>query len=196
MSLIKDLLFGHSVAHTIFVLSAVIAIGVAIGNIKIFKISPGIAGVLFSGIIFGHFGIAFNNEILEFIREFGLILFVYTIGIQIGPAFFASFLKQGFKLNLLAAVIVCAGFITASVIFYLSGQPVPVVVGIMSGAVTNTPGLGMAQQTLLEATKGDATIVKTTGAAYALCYPFGIFGIILTMLAIKKIFAINILSEE
>ena len=145
-----QLFVGHSVAHTMIILSLVIALGVAIGHLKLFSISLGIAGVLFSGLAFGHFHLTVNDEIIEFAREFGLILFVYTIGMQVGPGFFASFRRQGLKLNLLAISIVLLGVATAVAIHFLGGVDIPVIVGLLSGAVTNTPGLGAAQQALRE----------------------------------------------
>ncbi|MBW7909148.1 MAG: putative transporter [Kiritimatiellae bacterium] len=190
MDWLLQLFTGHSVAHTVIILSLVIALGVAIGHIKVFGISLGIAGVLFSGLLFGHFQLTINEEILEFCREFGLVLFVYTIGMQVGPGFFSSFRKQGLRLNMLAASIVLGGVIVALVIHLLLKVPVPVVVGLLSGAVTNTPGLGAAQQALSERL-GNSPDLALPGMAYAVAYPFGILGIILTMIAVRYVFRIN-----
>ncbi|MCO5045336.1 MAG: putative transporter [Kiritimatiellae bacterium] len=190
MDWLLQLFTGHSVAHTVIILSLVIALGVAIGHIKVFGISLGIAGVLFSGLLFGHFQLTINEEILEFCREFGLVLFVYTIGMQVGPGFFSSFRKQGLRLNMLAASIVLGGVIVALVIHLLLKVPVPVVVGLLSGAVTNTPGLGAAQQALSERL-GNSPDLALPGMAYAVAYPFGILGIILTMIAVRHVFRIN-----
>ena len=184
-----------SMARTVLILSAVVASGIAMGNIRIAGISLGIAGVLFTGLTFGHFGLSFDNHILEFAREFGLVLFVYTIGIQVGPSFFASFKKQGIKLNLLAGSIVLLGVIAAVVIKYATDLPIAVVVGLLSGAVTNTPGLGAAQQALKEQSPAIADAGETSGMAYAVAYPFGILGIILTMIGIRLLLRINVQKE-
>lgn len=185
-----QLFTGHTTAHDVITIALVIALGVSFGHLRIFGISLGIAGVLFSGLLFGHFQITVNAEILEFAREFGLILFVYTIGMQVGPGFFASFRRQGLKLNLLAISIVLGGVLTAIVLWWAFDLPVPVVVGLLSGAVTNTPGLGAAQQALRER-MADSPDLALPGMAYAVAYPYGILGIILTMIAIRYLFRIN-----
>jgi putative transport protein len=136
-----------------------------------------------------------DGEIIEFAREFGLILFVFTIGLQVGPSFFASLRKQGLKLNLLAAAVVFLGVATAIAVHFLGGVPIAVVVGLLSGAVTNTPGLGAAQQALKEALPHVADAGELSGMAYAVAYPFGIIGIILTMIASRWIFHINTAKE-
>lgn len=194
MDWLIQLFTGHSAAHTVIVLSLVIALGVALGHVKVFGISLGIAGVLFSGLLFGHFHLTVNEEILEFAREFGLILFVYTIGMQVGPGFFASFRKQGLKLNALAASIVLTGVAVAVALHFIFDLPVPVLVGLLSGAVTNTPGLGAAQQALRERI-ADSPDLALPGMAYAVAYPFGILGIILTMIAIRRFFRIKTEQE-
>lgn len=191
MDWLIQLFTGHNTAHTVIILSMVIALGVAIGHVKIFGISLGIAGVLFSGLAFGHFHLTVNEEIIEFAREFGLILFVYTIGMQVGPGFFASFRRQGLKLNLLAISVVLLGVATAIAIHFLGGLDIPVVVGLLSGAVTNTPGLGAAQQALRERLADQPDVLALPGMAYAVAYPFGILGIILTMIAVRYFFRIN-----
>lgn len=185
-----QLFTGHSAAHTVIVLSLVIALGVAIGHIRIAGVSLGIAGVLFSGLLFGHLRMTTHDEILEFVREFGLILFVYTIGMQVGPGFFASFRRQGLKLNALAAAVVLLGVAVAVSMHFLLDLPVAVLVGLLSGAVTNTPGLGAATQALHERIAGSPDLALP-GMAYAVAYPFGILGIILTMLLIRHLFRIK-----
>jgi putative transport protein len=187
----KDLIFGHSVAHAVLVLSAVITLGVTLGHLRIFGISIGIAGVLFSGIAFGHFGLGIEPAILEFAREFGLILFVYTIGMQVGPSFFASFRKQGLKLNMLAASVVFLGVLVALGLHFFAHLPISVVVGLLSGAVTNTPGLGAAQQALHERLPDMVNSAEISGMAYAVAYPFGIIGIILCMILVRIVFRIS-----
>ena len=195
MTWLFDLISGHSIAHDMLVLSAVIAIGIAIGHIRLFGISLGIAGVLFSGLLFAHFGLNINHEILEFCREFGLILFVFTIGMHVGPSFFASFRKQGIKLNLLAASVVLLGVGVTLGLYYFADLPLPVAVGLLSGAVTNTPGLGAAQQALREGLPDIANSGELSGMAYAVAYPFGIIGIILTMLLIRAATRVNLARE-
>ena len=190
-----DLITGHSIAHTMLILSGVIALGIAIGHIRFFGISLGIAGVLFSGLLFGHFGLNIDHEILEFCREFGLILFVFTIGMHVGPSFFASFRKQGLKLNLLAASVVFLGVLVTLGLIYFADLPLAVAVGLLSGAVTNTPGLGAAQQALREGLPAVINTGELSGMAYAVAYPFGIIGIILTMLLIRTVAKINLPKE-
>ena len=153
MDWLNSLLFGNGIAHTILIYSFVIFTGLILGKIKFFGISLGSTFVLFMGILVGHFGFQVNHEILDFIKDFGLILFIYSIGLQVGPGFFSSFKKGGITLNLLAASIVLLGVIVATAFFFiLNGRiSMPMIVGIMSGAVTNTPGLGAAQEALRQA---------------------------------------------
>ncbi len=196
----SELIMGHSVAHVLLVLSIVVALGVAAGRVKIGGVSMGIAGVLFSGIFIGHLygskGIApVSAELLEFIRDFGLVLFVYTIGVQIGPAFFASFKRNGLLLNSLTVVVVLLGVGIAAVICHLSGLHVATVAGVMSGAVTNTPGLGAAQQAVSEAFPSDPKLAQLPALGYAMTYPFGIFGIIIVMLLAKLLFRVDVVKE-
>lgn len=196
MNWFTDLLWSETVAHTILIYSFVIAIGIALGKFKIFGISLGITFVLFAGILVGHLGFKVNPEMLDFIKEFGLILFVFSIGLQVGPGFFESFKKGGLTLNLLALSIVFLGGITAVVLHFVTGMSMPMLVGVMSGAVTNTPGLGAAQQALNQVSanlpKGEVPVI---GLGYAVAYPFGVMGIILTMLLIRKLSKINIQQE-
>ncbi len=191
-----DLITGHSIAHTVLVLSGVIALGISLGHIRFFGITLGIAGVLFSGLLFGHFGMNIDHEILEFCREFGLILFVFTIGMHVGPSFFASFRKQGLKLNLLAASIVFLGVGVTLGLYYFADLPLSVAVGLLSGAVTNTPGLGAAQQALREGLPEVTNTGELSGMAYAVAYPFGIIGIIITMLLIRAVAKVNLSKES
>ncbi|MDT8286517.1 MAG: hypothetical protein RQ748_05350, partial [Elusimicrobiales bacterium] len=141
MDLLAYLFSPQSAAHTVFVMMIVAAAGLAIGNIKIFGINLGIAGVLFSGILFGHFGFDADHDTLEFLRDFGLILFVYSIGTQVGPGFFSAFRREGIRLNLLAAAVVLGGVAVTVAIAGLAGYDIPTAVGMYSGAVTNTPSL-------------------------------------------------------
>ncbi|MFK5949050.1 MAG: putative transporter [Methylococcales bacterium] len=190
------LLTGDSVAHTLLVISLVISFGLAIGEIPIFKIKLGIAGVLFSGLAFGHFGMSIDGHILHFLREFGLILFVYAIGLQVGPGFVNSFLQNGIKLNLLAASIVILGAVITILLSHFGGIEIPVAVGLFSGATTNTPSLAAAQEILGSLPGIDDDTLKQPGLGYAVAYPFGIIGIILSMLLTKYFFKVNIESAE
>ncbi|MFZ4741837.1 MAG: putative transporter [Bacteroidales bacterium] len=196
MNWLTDLLWSETVAHTILIYSFVIALGIALGKIKIYGISLGITFVLFAGIMIGHFGFKVNSEMIDFIKEFGLILFVFSIGLQLGPGFFESFKKGGITLNLLALSIVFLGGLTTIVLHYVTRMPMSVMVGIMSGAVTNTPGLGAAQLALKQVSAGlPETNLPNIGLGYAVAYPFGVVGIIITMLLIKKLSKINIQQE-
>lgn len=196
MDWFNDLLWKESVAQTIFLYSIVIAIGVALGKLKIYKISLGITFVLFAGIAVGHFGFKVNHQVIDFVKDFGLILFVYSIGLQVGPGFFASFKKGGFTLNLLAMIIVLLGATTAILLHLITGMPMSMMVGVLSGAVTNTPGLGAAQQALKQISEvNPGTEIPNIGLGYAVTYPFGVLGVILTMLLIRKVAGIDIKKE-
>ncbi len=192
MDWLNELIFGTGIAHSMFVFALVISIGIALGRIKIFGISLGITWILFVGIAFGHFGLIIDGDILHFMKEFGLILFIYSIGMQVGPSFFSSFKKGGLKLNLLAVSIVFLGVITTLVIHLITNIPISTMVGILSGAVTNTPGLGAAQQTLFDVT---GTTDPTISMGYAVAYPLGVVGIILSLILLRYIFKINFAKE-
>ena len=194
MEWLWNLMADHeSVAYTVIVYSVVIAIGVALGKVKFFGISFGIAWVLFAGIAMAEMGFTVNTHIQHFIKEFGLILFVYTIGLQVGPGFFSAFKKEGIKLNLLAVISIAACVATVIAIHYLTNTDMSTLVGIMSGAVTNTPGLGAANAALAEKFGEDAPSLTTM---YAVAYPFGVFGIIIVMLGLRGIFKVNIEAEK
>ena len=194
MEWLWNLMADHeSVAYTVIVYSVVIAVGVALGKIKIFGISFGIAWVLFAGIAMAEMGFTVNTHIQHFIKEFGLILFVYTIGLQVGPGFFSAFKKEGIKLNLLAVISIATCVATVIAIHYLTNTDMSTLVGIMSGAVTNTPGLGAANAALAEKFGEDAPSLTTM---YAVAYPFGVFGIIIVMLGLRGIFKVNIEAEK
>ena len=208
LSWLSGLIWGESVAQAVVVLGLVIAGGMALGSIRVLGIGLGIAGVLFSGIFAGQVGLHINQEILEFAREFGLILFVYTVGLQVGPGFFSSLRRHGLRLNLMAAGIVLLGALIAVMISKFGGIQMPAAVGLFSGGTTNTPSLAAAQQALRElVTAGASTplspalqqqldaTVTLPGQAYAIAYPFGVIGIILTMLLIRAIFRINTQEE-
>lgn len=194
MEWLWNLMADHeSVAYTVIVYSVVIAIGVALGKVKFFGISFGIAWVLFAGIAMAEMGFTVNTHIQHFIKEFGLILFVYTIGLQVGPGFFSAFKKEGIKLNLLAVISIATCVATVIAIHYLTNTDMNTLVGIMSGAVTNTPGLGAANAALAEKFGEDAPSLTTM---YAVAYPFGVFGIIIVMLGLRGIFKVNIEAEK
>ena len=194
MEWLWNLMTNHeSVAYTVIVYSVVIAIGVALGKVKFFGISFGIAWVLFAGIAMAEMGFTVNTHIQHFIKEFGLILFVYTIGLQVGPGFFSAFKKEGIKLNLLAVISIATCVATVIAIHYLTNTDMSTLVGIMSGAVTNTPGLGAANAALAEKFGEDAPSLTTM---YAVAYPFGVFGIIIVMLGLRGIFKVNIEAEK
>ncbi len=195
-SIMDDLfthLVGNGIARTMLVLSLVIALGVALSKIKIRGISFGVTWILFVGIVAGHYGLTIDHDTLHFIKEFGLILFVYSIGLQVGPGFFSSFKEGGVKMVCCAASVVVLGAITTYIIHLLTGTPMTTMVGVMSGAVTNTPGLGAAQQAYADATGiNDPTIAL----GYAVAYPLGVVGIILSMIAIRFITRVNYVEEN
>ncbi|MCA1924478.1 putative transporter [Buttiauxella noackiae] len=186
------------IALTVSMLALVAVVGLWIGNIKIRGVGFGIGGVLFGGIIVGHFiseaGVSLNGDMLHFIQEFGLILFVYTIGIQVGPGFFSSLRVSGLRLNLFALLIVVIGALVTALVHKIFDVPLPVVLGVFSGAVTNTPALGAGQQILADLGTPSALVDKM-GMSYAMAYPFGICGILLTMWLIRMAFRINVDQE-
>ena len=186
------------IAITISLLALVAVIGLWIGHWKIKGVGFGVGGVLFGGIIVAHFtnqyGLKLDTHTLHFVQEFGLILFVYTIGIQVGPGFFSSLRRSGLKLNGFAFLIVLLGGITVVFIHKFADVPLDIILGIYSGAVTNTPSLGAGQQILSELGMNSTT--ETMGMAYAMAYPFGICGILLTMWLIRLFFKVNVDEEE
>lgn len=196
MNWLHDLLWQETVAHTILIYSLIIVTGVFLGKLKIFGVSLGITFVLFAGLAAGHFGLSANHLVIEFVKDFGLILFVFSIGLQVGPGFFSSFRKGGLSLNIMALMIVLLGGLCVLAIHYITGMSMPILVGVMSGAVTNTPGLGAAQQALYQVSGNmPANSVPEISLGYAVAYPFGVLGIILAMLAIRKILGINVQKE-
>lgn len=193
MGWFTDLIWTNSVAHTILLLSLVIALGVMLGHTKIFGISLGMTMILFVGIFFGHLGLTIEPEILHFMKEFGLILFVYAIGLQVGPGFRSSLRKGGITLNLLATAIVVLGMVTTIILHYATGLSMNTMVGILSGAVTNTPGLGAAQSASASIT---GTVDPTIALGYAVAYPLGVIGIILSISLMKIFFKIRLEDEN
>ena len=186
------------IALTVSILALVAVVGLFIGNVKFRGVGLGIGGVLFGGVIVGHFvsqaGMTLSSDMLHVIQEFGLILFVYTIGIQVGPGFFASLRVSGLRLNLFAVLIVIIGGLVTAILHKLFDIPLPVVLGIFSGAVTNTPALGAGQQILRDLGTPMA-MVDQMGMSYAMAYPFGICGILFTMWMLRVIFRVNVETE-
>ncbi|HIF9151788.1 TPA: putative transporter [Photobacterium damselae] len=186
------------IALSISILALVAVLGLWMGNWRIRGVGLGIGGVLFGGIIVGHYtdawDIALDAHTLHFIQEFGLILFVYTIGIQVGPGFFASLRSSGLKLNGFAALIVVIGCLVAILLHQFFDVPLPVILGVYSGAVTNTPSLGAGQQILSELGANES-MLDLTGMGYAVAYPFGICGILLTMWLVRLLFKVNVDHE-
>ncbi len=182
-----------SVAYTIIAYSFTIAIGLALGKIRFKGISLGSTFVLFVGLLLGHFGMTISHETSHFLKEFGLILFIFSIGLQVGPGFFSSFKEGGVKLNLLATLLVVLGMgITIAAYYILQGETsMPMLVGVMSGAITNTPGLGAAQEAL-----NQMGGTEPISLGYAVAYPMGVVGTILTLLILRGIFRVNLKREE
>ncbi len=192
---ILQLFTKETTAGSLVILAIICITGILLGKIKIFNIKLGIAGVLFTGIIAGHLGAHVQHDVLHFIKEFGLILFVYSIGIDIGPRFLASFRNNGVTINVLASSIVLLGFIIALSLKFIFNLEIEVIAGILSGSVTNTPSLGAAQTVISEQIPNGAELAPVAGMAYAVAYPFGILGIILVMILLKKIYRISIPHE-
>ena len=195
MDWLQNLLFDeNSIAHIVLLYSFVIAVGVLLGKIKFFGVSLGVTFVLFTGIVCGHFGLTGNTQILTFLQDFGLILFVFCIGLQVGPSFFSSFKKGGIAMNLVAMGIVALNIVVALALYYgLNGRiELPMMVGILCGAVTNTPGLGAANEALSQLNYNGPQIAM----GYACAYPLGVLGIIGSIIAIRYICRINLKKEE
>lgn len=185
-----------SLASTILLYSFVIFAGIYLGKIKIFGVSLGVTFVLFVGILLGHFGYTVDGDVLHFLREFGLILFIFSIGMQVGPGFFSSFKEGGIQMNMLAMLAIALNVGITVTIYFLQGgsegnTSISQLVGIMSGAVTNTPGLGAAQQTFLQVNPEGYDVSQQMSMGYAAAYPLGVIGIILTMILLKAIFKID-----
>ena len=194
----ENLFFGTGIAHTILLLAFVIGIGLYLGRFKLKGISLGSTWILFVGILMGHIGFQADPEVLHFVKEFGLILFVFSIGLQVGPGFFHSFLRGGVKMNLLAVMNILLAVGVTWGISLLSGEDLKTMVGVMSGAVTNTPGLGAAQQTFIDVATAGGEAVETASqtasglaSGYAVAYPLGVVGVIAVILLFKGLFRID-----
>ena len=186
-----------STPHTVLIYALTIAIGGWMGRVKIFGISFGVTWVLFVGILLSYLGITVQSNVQQFLRDFGLVLFVYSIGLQVGEGFFASLKKNALINNLLAASVVILGIGITLMLHFITGDSIAILTGVMSGAVTNTPGLGAAQTAMKDLNIGNANnIFSNVSLAYAVAYPFGVFGIIASLLILRKLLGINIDREK
>ena len=184
----------NSIAHIVLLYAFVIAVGVLLGKIKFFGVSLGVTFVLFTGIVCGHFGFTGNTQILTFMQDFGLILFVFCIGLQVGPSFFTSFKKGGVSMNVIAVGVVLLNIAVAVGLYYALGGRIelPMMVGILCGAVTNTPGLGAANEALSQFSYDGPQIAM----GYACAYPLGVLGIIGSIILVRLLCRINLKNEE
>ena len=189
----KELFLGTGVAHTILLCAVLIASGLSLGRLKVKGISIGATWILFLGILLSHFGLRGDPAVLGFIKDFGLILFVFSIGLQVGPGFFQSFRKGGVTMNLLATGMILLSVSVTLAIHWITGESLTTMVGVMSGAVTNTPGLGAAQQTLSDAMVTDSS---SLASAYAVAYPFGVLGVILLVVLLRSLFRVDVAAER
>ena len=198
-----DLFFGSGIAHSILLLAVVIASGLWLGRFKVKGVSIGTTWILFLGILLSHFGLRSDPVVLTFMKDFGLILFVFSIGLQVGPGFFQSFRKGGVTMNLLAAGMILLAVLVTLAIHWITGESLVTMVGVMSGAVTNTPGLGAAQQTLSDAMvsggqarEAAAAASSSLASAYAVAYPLGVLGVIFLVILLKGIFKVDLDHER
>ena len=195
MSWVIDAFLHDSVGQALLVLCLVIVLGMILGNIRLLSVHLGVAGILFVGLVFGHFGVTVNPVMSELARDLGLILFVYSIGQEVGPGFLASLRKRGLSLNLLAAGIVASGAAIAFLLYRVGHVPMPAAAGLLSGATTNTPSLAAIQQALKLLPDSTDALSRIPGAAYAMAYPFGVIGIILVMVAFRLVFRVDVKRE-
>ena len=198
-----DLFTGTGVAHSILLFAAVIATGLYLGRFKVKGISIGSTWILFLAILVSHFGLRADPTVLAFMKDFGLILFIFSIGLQVGPGFFHSFKVGGVKMNLLAVFGILMSVLVTVCIHLVTGESLSTMVGVMSGAVTNTPGLGAAQQTLsnvllVEGSSAEAVADASSGlaSAYAVAYPIGVLGVIMLVILFRAIFKIDLNVEK
>ena len=188
-----DLLFGSSTAHIIFILAATIALGTLLGKVKIGGVSLGVTWILFVGIALGHFGMGIDARVLGFVKEFGLILFIYSVGMQVGPGFFSSLKQNGLKLNALSIGVILVGILVTCLISLISGTSLITLTGVMAGAVTNTPALGSAQQTYLDTMGANEPSIAL---GYAVAYPLGVIGLILALILLRRVFRVDPVQED
>ena len=175
--------------QAVLILSVVSAVGVYLGKIKFFGVSLGVTFVFFAGILAGHLGIEVNRDMLNFAQNFGLIIFVYTLGLQVGPGFFSSLKKGGVELNMMGLAVIVIGILCTLIFHWTSGISIPTMVGLLSGAVTNTPALGAAQQALIQMRPGETKAVTDMALACAVTYPLGVVGVILAIIVLRAMFA-------
>ena len=193
MEWLVDLFMGSGVAHSVFIVAVVIAIGLGLNRIKFGSVSLGVTWILFVGIVAGHFGFLLDHTTAHFIKEFGLILFIYSIGLEVGPGFFSSFRKGGVTLNMLAVGMVLLACVIAYIIHLITGTNLIDMVGVLSGAVTNTPGMGAAQQTFYDMT---GEVNTSIAQGYAVTYPLGVVGVILSIILLRHLFRVNFDNER
>lgn len=189
MDWFKELFTQHTFIQAVMVLSLICSIGIALGKVRILGISLGVTFVFFAGIIAGHFGVSIDPQMLAFAQNFGLVLYIYSLGLQVGPGFFASFKHGGIKLNLLAIILLVTGSLMAVAIHRVSNISPADTVGLLAGAVTNTPMLGAAQQAILQINPDNMSQVNSMAMACAVGYPFGIIGMILTVILLRNFLA-------
>ena len=175
--------------QAVMILSIICAAGLALGKIKIKGISLGVTFVFFAGIVAGHFGIKIDPQMLALAQNFGLILYIYSLGVQVGPGFFSSFKQGGIKLNLLSVGLLLIGSLMAMTIYWTTDTSASDTVGLLAGAVTNTPMLGAGQQTILQMDPGNQQAANDMAMACAVAYPFGLIGMIISVIILKKMFA-------
>lgn len=188
MNWLVETFLEPTMIQAVVVISIVAAVGVYLGRLKLFGISLGITFVFFAGILAGHFGIVVNKDMLAFAQNFGLIVFVYTLGLQVGPGFFASLKKGGVEMNSMAMGVIALGLLLTLVFHWTTGISLPNMVGLLSGAVTNTPALGAAQQALLQLDPTNTKAVTDMALACAVAYPLGVVGVILAIIILKNLF--------
>lgn len=186
MNWFVELFTEHTFTQAVLILSLICATGLALGRIKISGVSLGVTFVFFTGIIAGHFGLRINPDMLLLAQNFGLIIFIYSLGVQVGPGFFSAFKRGGFKLNILSLILILAGTAMTICLYWISGIPLPEMMGLFSGAVTNTPMLGAAQQAFLQMHPEDIESANNMAIACAVGYPFGMIGVIICVAILKK----------
>lgn len=194
MSFLQQLHQDSPVAHDLLIFSMVVLTGIGLGNIRVARIKLGVAGVLFSGLAAAHFGLRPETEVAHFLKDFGLVLFVFALGMQMGPGFFASLRRQGRLLNGYAFALVTSGALVAMAGGWMLGMPLPAIAGLFAGATTNTPALGAAQQALLSS-HADAALVTLPALSYAATYPLAIVGIILSLILLRGLFKVDVTAE-
>lgn len=195
MNWLLELARSNTAAGSIIVIGAVIALGLALGGFRVRGVGLGVAGVLFAGLLFGHFGMSLNHEVMDFARDLGLIFFVFAIGLQVGPGFTSALRREGIALNALAMGTVVIGALIAVVGAWFIGLELPVAIGTLSGATTNTPSLAAAQSALMD-TGATGDVAAKPGVGYAVAYPFGVIGTILALVLVRVLFRINVAADR